>query len=416
MKQIAVCIIILFMTTFPHMVSAREKLVLSITGEDITDVVKKFNQSQSNYHVVLQNQEYRNWRFAINQFRFKQAGATKNAKGSVIDIAFIDNNWLAGMIQDQWLEDITGKIVPTNSLINGLLDAATRNGRLYALPFSNKGQVLFYRKDLHEKHGLSFPRTLKELEQNALVLIEREGLDHGLTIHFSAIHLDVLPFLWSNGGGIIENGDIIVNHPSNVETLTYLQGLVKKRVLPGKKTFETLKGAYSNAKKLFMEGRSAYILTWSNRVAEFEKSQLAGKFGIIPIPPIKLEQPSFSVIGSWYFAVNSFSDHKEGASQFLRYFFSDHTQIDLALKSNSFIPATRSVYSNSKLKSENIYLQELEAAMANMRHRLKHPKEPQISAVFENSIKEILIEGKSVKNLLDIAQQRIVSIINGKSE
>ena len=405
--------IIVLALFLPDTAQSQQELILSITGEEITDVIRGFNQSQSDYHIVLQSQKYRNWRFAINQFRFKQESATRGTNHRIIDIAFIDNNWLAAMIQDQWLEDITGKIAVADNFITGLSDAATRDGRLYALPFSNKGQILFYRKDLHEKYGLPLPRTLKVLEQNALFLIEHEGLDHGLTIHCSAIHLDVLPFLWSNGGGIIENGKIIVNHQANIEILAYLQSLVKNRVLPDKRTFDTLKGAYANAGKLFMEGKSAYILTWNNRIARFENSPIAHRFGILPIPTLKLEQPSFSVIGSWYFAVNSFSLNKKGAVQFLNYFFDDQTQLDLALKSNSFIPASRSFYTNSKLKSKNPYLPQLKVAMANMRHRLKHPKEPQISTVFENSIKEILIEGKSVKALLDIAQQRIVSIISG---
>ncbi len=410
MKHIISWLSALLMLLVTNTAPARTKLVLSITGEDIVNVVHAFNESQTDYHIVVQNRQYRNWQFAINRFRFNQEGAARGGSKEIIDIAFIDNNWLAGMIQDRWLEDITGKIARPDNFINGLADSASENGRLYALPFCNKGLVLFYRRDLHKKHGLALPRSLKELAHNAEVLVEQEHLDHGLTLHYSAIHLDILPFLWSNGGGIIENDKVIVNHSSNVDTLTALQALTKNRVLPDRAGFETLKSAYVNAKKKFMAGKSAYILTWNNRIADFENSSIAGKFGILPIPPLKQGQSSFSVIGSWYFAVNSFSKNKEGAIEFLNYFFKDDTQLDLALNSNSFIPATRSVYTNGQLKVKNPYLPELATAMANMRHRLRHPKEPEINTVFENTIKEILVEGKPVKNLLDIAQRRIVSI------
>jgi ABC-type glycerol-3-phosphate transport system substrate-binding protein len=231
-----------------------------------------------------------------------------------------------------------------------------------------------------------------------------------MTIHFSAIHLDVLPFIWSNGGSILHGNDVVMNDPANVETLNYLQALTRNRVLPGPDTFDKLKGSYSNAKRLFLQGKSAYIITWNNRIADFEASPLSEKFGILPIPPLKKGQPSYSVIGSWYFAVNTFSAHKEGALEFLRYLLDDKTQLDLALKSSAFIPASKSVYTNSRLNSENRYLRDLQVAMANMRHRLKHPKEPQISQVLENTIKEILIKGKPVGEMLDIAQNRIASI------
>ncbi len=410
MKLILSGLLALFTLMVTHTALAREKLVLSITGEDIAGVVQEFNQSQSDYLIVLKNQTYRNWQFAINRFRFTQKGVERGASNGIIDIAFVDNNWLAGMIQDRWLEDITGKIARTDYFINGLTNAASENGRLYALPFCNKGLVLFYRRDLHEKYGLPLPRTLKELARNARLLMEQEHLEHGLTLHFSAIHLDILPFLWSNGGGIIEKDRVIVNHSSNVEVLTALQALTKNRVLPDRAGFEALKGAYTNAKKKFMEGKSAYILTWNNRTAGFEKSSIARKFGILPVPSFKKGQPSFSVIGSWYFAVNACSKHKEGAVQFLNYFFKDDTQLNLALNSSSFIPAVRSVYSDSRLIATNPYLPELASAMANMRHRLRHPREPEINTVFENTVKEILVEGKPVKRLLDIAQRRIIAI------
>jgi ABC-type glycerol-3-phosphate transport system substrate-binding protein len=410
MKKVFVGIAILFRMFWPGAAYGATEIVLSITGEDVSHVVNQFNRSQSDYHLVVQRQTYRNWRYAINQFRYSQQSTAQRAGDRGIDIAFIDNNWLAGMIQNRWLADISGEIIQAGHFVNGLTKAATKGGKLYALPFSNKGQVLFFRRDLHDKYGLQVPRTLKELEQNARLLIEHEGLDHGMTIHCSAMHLDVLPFLWSNGGGIMKNGEVIVNHPSNIETLTYLQALARNGVLPGPEAFRLLKGTYSNAKKLFMEGKSGYIVTWNNRIAAFENTLPAGKFGIAKIPTFKAGQPSFSVIGSWYFAVNAFSTHKEGAIRFLNYFYKDQTQLELALKSNAFIPATKSVYAEPQLSSKNRYLHHLKSAMSNMRHRLEHTKEPQISHILENTIKEIIIEGKPVKELMDIAQKRIARI------
>jgi ABC-type glycerol-3-phosphate transport system substrate-binding protein len=416
MKRDVLGIAILLILFGPGTAWTLTDIVLSITGEDVSRVVSRFNRSQSKYRVVVQYQKYRNWRYAINQFRYGQEGSAGRAGNRVIDIAFIDNNWLAGMIQHRWLADITGKSVPADHFVDGLAEAARKDGKLYALPFSNKGQVLFFRRDLHEKHALPIPRTLKELERNARLLIKREGLDHGLTIHYSAMHLDVLPFLWSNGGGVMKKGQAIVNHPSNIETLTYLQVLARDRVLPGPQAFNKLKGKYGNAQKLFMDGQSAYIITWNNRIADFENSWLAGKFGILPIPPLKTGQPSFSVIGSWYFAINSFSAHKEGALRFLNYFFMDQTQLDLALNSSAFVPAAKSVYAEPQLIAANPYLQDLKKAMANMRHRLEHPREPQISHVLENTIQEILVEGKPAKELTEIAQKRIASIIASVNE
>jgi len=400
-------VILLGLTFFSLTALAKEKVVLAITGEDVTDVVNRFNRSQLDYQIIIQSHKFRNWRYALNQFRFSQKNIEKEQPNKVVDIVFIDNNWLAGMIQSRWLENISGKIAKLDDIVEGLAEAASENDAIYALPFSNKGLVLYYRKDLHEKYRLPLPRTLKELEKNALILMEKESLDHGLTVHYSAMHLDILPLMWSNGGNIVSDGEVVLNSPENIETLSYLQALAHQKILPGPNTFEYLKGAYSNAKKLFMQGKSAYIITWNNRISDFDNSQITGKFGILPIPSLKVGQKSFSVIGSWYFAINIFSQKKEGAIRFLNYFFSDKTQKRMALNSTSFLSAIKSVYKIPELRLKNPYLSSLKRAMGNMRHRLRDTEEPKISFILENTIKEILIKGKPVRELLEISHKRI---------
>jgi ABC-type glycerol-3-phosphate transport system substrate-binding protein len=411
MKRLFMGSFMLMVMVWPGRACAVTDIVLSITGEDVSRVVQRFNRSQSDYRIVVQSQKYRNWRYAINRYRYSRKSASGGSPGRLGDIVFIDNNWLTGMIQDRRLADISGKIVRADQFVSALAQAAIKDGKRFALPFSNKGQVLFFRRDLHEKHQLPIPRTLKELERNALLLIKRERLDHGVTVHYSAIHLDVLPFLWSNGGGVMKQGEVIVNHPANIEALAYLQSLVRNHVLPGPDAFDALKDEYSSAKKQFIAGKSAFIITWSNRVADFDNSPLAGKFGITQIPSFKEGQPSFSVFGSWYFAVNAFSAQKAGAIRFLNYFFTDRTQLDLALNSNAFVPAIRSLYAEPELREANHYLQDLLTAMANRRYRLEHPDEPLISHIFENAVKEVLIQGKPVKQWMGIAQKRITSIV-----
>lgn len=395
-------------------VFASTEIRVTVTGEDIHPVVEQFNRSQSLYHVTVYHQNFRNWRFAINYFRFMQERAAKGDATAIIDILFLDNNWLPAMIQQHWLASLSGKIAAIENVSKRLLDAATADGVIYGLPFSAKGLVLFFRKDLHLKYRLASPRTLPELVKNAQVLLAHKEIDHGLTIHESAIHLDILPFLWSNGGEILSSGKVVLNSPQNIATLTYLQSLKQQKILPSNRVFNELKGSYNNAKKQFLKGKSAYILTWSNRIADFKKSPLAGRFGVLPVPAIKKGAPAYSVIGSWYFAVNSYSPNKAGAIAFLNDFFSSRTQRYLVHSSDGYLPVLTSAYQDTQILSKNAYIKPFEAALANMRPRLLHPNEPEIELILENLVREIIIANKPVKPYLSVAQKRIIAVINPK--
>ena len=61
--------------------------------------------------------------------------------------------------------------VDLSAFPEGLLGLATWKGKLLGLPFRTLShQILFYRKDLYEKHGLSPPKTIDDYVENARAL------------------------------------------------------------------------------------------------------------------------------------------------------------------------------------------------------------------------------------------------------
>ena len=56
----------------------------------------------------------------------------------------------------------------------------TYGGKIYGLPLRGHAQLMFYRKDLLEKHGLSVPKTWAELARVAKVIKDKEGIGIGM--------------------------------------------------------------------------------------------------------------------------------------------------------------------------------------------------------------------------------------------
>ncbi len=410
-SKTAVFLIVLSVLFLP-LAYAKEKLYISVPGEDLSLVVDMFNKSQPDYDVIIQKSRFINWRQAENQFRHKQKISQQGVSKEIIDIAFVDNNWLPELIKNRWIIDLTDEIKSPETFVPGLLDAASQNGKFYAIPFSNKGLVLFYRKDLHEKYNLKPPGSLEELHINVAKIREEETIDQGLTLHYSAIHLDILPFIWSNGGSIVENNKVVLWSPENIESLTLLQQLVQASILPSHRTFLYLKESYRNALQAFIAGKSPYLITWNNRIKNLEESVLRDHFGVTGIPSLNKGQESFSVIGSWYLAVNNLSKKKQGAIQFLKFLSSNTIQEFMAQQSTGFLPVVKSVYSDTLIFGRTPHIGDLKAALNNMKHRLKHPKESEISFIVENAIKQILVELRPVQQVLRQSNDRIKLILD----
>lgn len=410
-RMFNICALALMLTgTVNGLAIAREKIYLSVTGEDLSGETLQFNQSQNEYELVVSREEFITWRRAANKFRYNNDLSSKGESDQPQDLFFVDNNWLPFLIQNSWVSGLSGLAADKSRFVPGLLDVATKDGILYAVPFSTKGLVLYYRSDFHTAYGLKTPECLDDLVSNCRVLMEKERLDHGLTIHYSAIHLDVLPFIWSQGGDILNNGKAALSSPKVLETMTLLSGLSKQGILPGKKTFDLLKKDYRNALTLFMEGKSAYLISWSSRVSDLEQSPLKGRFGVMQVPPFKRGQASFSVIGSWYFAIHAGSLHQKGARAFLDFMCSDRMQTIMASTHPGFLPVIQEDWKAGAPAMQN----ELKRALGSMRHRLNHPREQDISQVFENAVKQIVVEGRPALDILPAADHRIDSLLTNQ--
>ncbi len=97
------------------------------------------------------------------------------AKSPDIDVFQIDVIW-PGILANHFV-DLTGKIpadvVATH--FKAIVDNNTVGGKLVAMPWFTDAGMLFYRKDLLEKHGKEAPKTWEELAATAKELQDRRA-------------------------------------------------------------------------------------------------------------------------------------------------------------------------------------------------------------------------------------------------
>jgi multiple sugar transport system substrate-binding protein len=172
------------------------------------------------------------------------------APAGAYDLLAVDNNWMVEMFAGGFLTPVA-ELDPSFGLDPGIStfgDTIFWNdelrtfdrvrGKLMGVPINGNVEVLFYRRDLYEKHGLKVPETWDQLLENVTRLNDRPSLygfvhrdDRESTLY------DFNNYMFSFGGDIFAKasaGDftIVLNSPANLKALGFYLNSAKPAAIP----------------------------------------------------------------------------------------------------------------------------------------------------------------------------------------
>jgi len=151
------------------------------------------------------------------------------------EIYMADNPWVPQLIMAGAYKDITDKVEEWGwenweDFFKGHRDLTSQEGRIYAFQVTTNNLALFYRKNLLEKAGISNPpETWSELNEDCKKIKDSLGIE-GLAICATSSEegsWQFLPFLWSNGGSLLE-----LDQPEAIEALQFLADMVEEGYIP----------------------------------------------------------------------------------------------------------------------------------------------------------------------------------------
>jgi multiple sugar transport system substrate-binding protein len=167
------------------------------------------------------------------------------------------------------------------------IKAVTFKGTVWGVPFSNGFDLLWYRKDLYEKFGLSEPKTWDELLDNVKKLsgnLLDTGQIYGISLALNnSNHTNdtIQNFMWTNGATLLDkDGKLAIDSPEAMETYKYLAELYKYTP-PGSAQYGNLE--VMNA---FATGRVAHANYPARMVLQIIRTnpKLADSVGVVMIP------------------------------------------------------------------------------------------------------------------------------------
>lgn len=336
-----------------------------------------------------------------------QNAQTKSDAFTVLDV---DNVWTSEFAANRWIVQLPKDQFDTSKFLRPNLEAAKYRGRLFSVPTSSDGAMLYYRTDLLNKAGVAPPKTWAEMKQacdKVLALPEAKGMScyigqfekyEGLVANFAeAVH--------GAGGEIVsEDGKPNVNTPEAKRGLDFLvegfhSGLIQREAIAYKEP---------ESRRAFQGGKSVFSRWWPAQWSSLSKndgsSAVAGKFAVTPLPGES--GPGVSSLGGHNLAISAYGKNKATALDFIK-FKAGEEQQRMALEVGSFAPTLTSIYDDPALQAEFPYLPVLKQSITGAEPRPRVIQYGELTQAVQDEVYDALTGPKSSEQALKDLQVRL---------
>ncbi len=187
----------------------------------------------------------------------------------------------------------------------------------YLVPLVTEWQVLYYRKDLLKKAGLSVPKTFAELEAAARALDSNEVAGFASRGKGAAAVTQLSTYVYNYGGRYLDKGVAVFDKKEAIDAVRFYGKLL---ALYGPTGVTSM--SWENIMPLFQAGK---VAMWTDasvfygQIVDPTKSQVAAEnVGIADMPAGPKANNPFIVV-SWGMAVARQSKNKAAAMDFIKW-------------------------------------------------------------------------------------------------
>ena len=326
------------------------------------------------------------------------------------DLLGIDTIWAQEFAKAGWIVPLDGLLTPAEQeeFFPGPIEAATFNGRLYAVPWYVDAGVLYYRRDLLDRHGLEPPRTWRELAQTAKLILdaERDSRLAGFVWQgkqYEGLMCVTLEVLRSNGT------DLWIGDRDRAESgLRFLRETISTH---GITPLSTSMADEESTRWMFGEGHALFMRNWPYAwsLLQQEGSPVRGKVGVVSLPAFS-GFASAPVLGGWMLAIPNSSTHQEMVGELITFLTSPETQRKVAVELG-YNPVRRALYADESLLEVRPLLKDLHPILLEARPRPVTPYYLLISQAVQPEVSAVVVGRKSPKDALEAIRRRVDQIM-----
>jgi trehalose/maltose transport system substrate-binding protein len=275
----------------------------------------------------------------------------------------------------------------------------TVEGRFLAMPWLTNAGVLYYRRDLLERHGRPVPETWQDLAETANLVMQAEraaGQSRlwGLVFQgraYEGLTVSALEWLHSHGGGSIVEADgrVSVNTPEARAAIAQAASWIGTITPRG-----VLNYAEEEARGVFQTGNAVFMRNWPYAwpLLNAEDSVVRGRVGVALLPRGGPGGTHSATLGGEQLAVSRYSRHPDQALALVLYLTGREEQKRRAI-TGGFNPSRLDLYEDAEVLGANPFFGELFEVFLNAVPRpsaVTGSRYNQVSAEFWNAVHVVL--------------------------
>ncbi|HEV8293468.1 MAG TPA: ABC transporter substrate-binding protein, partial [Tepidisphaeraceae bacterium] len=319
------------------------------------------------------------------------------------DLFAVDVIWVQEFARAGWIRNLDGLLPASerDDFFPAALQAATFEGSLYAAPWYLDTGVLFYRRDLLQRYGLSPPRTWPELLDGVRRILdgERDPSLKGFLWtgkQYEGLVCVALEFIWGHGGDLFSVDS--PNAQGEAEAaLHFMRQLIDEGISPDLVTTAD----EETTRHLFGDGRAIYMRNWPYAWSLFQTgdSKIRDRVGLARLPAFPGHE-SVSALGGWLLAIPHGAPHAAEAAELLKFLISPAVQRRMGVELG-YKPAFRRLYRDPALLAAQPWLTDLYPLYLSARPRLVSPYYLMLSQVVQPELSAAVVGTKHPRQALE---------------
>lgn len=372
-------------------------------GEEIstfTDVVlPAFNALYPN--ITVEHQE-------IPYDDLRQKLVTGLAGGTLPDVLRADIIWVPEFADQGALLALDEEMADFDTLTAGMFPGPVSTnlwaGHYYGLPLDTNTRVLFYNEKVFADAGIATPPAdIDDLEADFAIIKSKLGADVFGYAEGGTGPWSVLPWIWSFGGGITDDGLTAATGTLNGEATVAAVTRLKSWLDEGYLSPSILGGGLATSEQ-FGGNTAATILEgpWMPSIFKNQFPDLTYGYATVPAGAAG----SASVVGGEDIVVFKATQDKEAALAFTRFMVSEEAQ--LAMGKVGQMPVLQSLAGNTELPD---YYPMFQEQLKTAKARTPVPAWPKIDESVSNAVLKALRGDATVQAALDEAATAVDALL-----
>ena len=367
-------------------------------GDNLPKLLKDFTDAHPGIKVTVTAVP---WASAHDKF------ANSITANTTPDLAMVGTTWMGEFAELGALDPTPGNIDKAK-FFPGAAATADVGGTSYGVPWYVETRLVYYRKDLAAKAGLTeVPKDWDSFKQFVTKMKDVSGVKYPISLQpgKDGSWQTVMPFAWSNGAELATADAYTLDTPQMAEAWTYYQsffngGLANKAPAEG--------GTEAD----FASGKVPMFISGPWMMSAVEKtggSGFADKYDVFQIPA---RQSSSSFIGGSNLVVFKNTKARDAAWTLAEWL----TQPDVQVKwygISTDLPSVQSAWQDPKLTED--------PKLAKFGEQMKTAKAPptfstweQVASKFDTQVERVTKQNADVAQALKTLQSQATSIGTGK--